>query len=259
MASQSDEITAKHNDHLEGRVLLGSEEAMFAGDKRGEGLLKTIITSSDLTVEPKFAPRRVTPNLIHLMMTTNSSWAVPAGESERRFCVLDVRNEKHTQDRAYFKALYDEIDNGGAERFMYRLHETKINWDTIAKPLATEALLEQQEDSMSDLTRVWYSFLMSGQTPGGLNPTPENVLDAFRSRLSDPFEKKRLTAAKLGRFLKKEAGAAIGRPQHAGARRRVYTFPPLAEARAAFAAKLAVVPDWEPTEDWMEEMEALLT
>jgi hypothetical protein len=173
--------------------------------------------------------------------------------------VLDVRNEKHTQDRAYFKALYDEIDNGGAERFMYRLHETKINWDTIAKPLATEALLEQQEDSMSDLTRVWYSFLMSGQTPGGLNPTPENVLDAFRSRLSDPFEKKRLTAAKLGRFLKKEAGAAIGRPQHAGARRRVYTFPPLAEARAAFAAKLAVVPDWEPTEDWMEEMEALLT
>jgi hypothetical protein len=55
-------------------------------------------------------------------MTSNHDFVVPAGENCRRFVVCDA-SDRYTENgeypaaerRAYFKALYSEIDNGGIE------------------------------------------------------------------------------------------------------------------------------------------------
>lgn len=111
---------------------------------------------------------------------------MPAGESERRFCVLDV-SDRRVGDFDYFDKLYEEIKNGGAERFLYRLlYEVEIDWNFISRPLRTEALLEQQLDSMDGLRRWWMETLRTGWLPGGGNmPLATEVYDGVRKTLGD--------------------------------------------------------------------------
>src|SRR6266511_4275181 len=116
------------NASLEGKVLVGAEEAFFAGDRSTYGALKHLVTSGTLTVEEKHEKARPVRNMAHIIMTTNEHWAVPASESERRFTVLEVSDVRQG-DRTYFGVLRTQLEQGGAERFMPRLmHEVEVDW-----------------------------------------------------------------------------------------------------------------------------------
>src|SRR6516162_6777133 len=46
-------LTGKHNKHLQNRLLVCADEAVWAGDKQAEGMLKGMVTDRTLTIEPK--------------------------------------------------------------------------------------------------------------------------------------------------------------------------------------------------------------
>ena len=69
------------------RIFLLGDEAFYAGDKAHVGILKTIITEPTLTIEGKFRDAILVPNFLHVMLTANAEWVVPASLSARRLYV----------------------------------------------------------------------------------------------------------------------------------------------------------------------------
>src|SRR5262249_29391895 len=77
-------IQAKHlvghfNSHLQQCSVLYADESFFAGDRSHESTLKGLITEQTLFIEPKGLDGFTVRNCIHLLMSSNSDWVVPAG------------------------------------------------------------------------------------------------------------------------------------------------------------------------------------
>ena len=99
--SSSHHLVGNFNAHLETAIVVFADEAFWAGDKQGEGTLKTLITGNAIRIERKGIDLKSSPNHIHLIMASNADWVVPASADERRYFVLDV-SDAHRQDHAYF-------------------------------------------------------------------------------------------------------------------------------------------------------------
>ncbi len=106
--TNSKHLVGNFNAHLEDAVVVFADEAFWAGDKRDEGVLKALVTEPTITIEAKHRNARAAKNVTHLIVASNSDWAVPASGAERRYCVLDV-SDAHLQDHAYFQALAEPI------------------------------------------------------------------------------------------------------------------------------------------------------
>ena len=172
--SNSQHMVGNFNSHLQSTVLLFADEAFFAGDKRHESVLKTLITQPTIVVEPKFMNAFSSPNYVHLVLASNENWVVPAGPEERRYFVLDV-GTRVMQDHAYFAALKKQMENGGSEALLdYLLHEDIKNFD-VRKVPRTEALVEQQKTSMAALEEWWLGKLEVGQVSSRDDRWPTTV------------------------------------------------------------------------------------
>ena len=95
------------NAHLVDALFLFLDEAVWAGDKQGEGVLKGIITERTVMIEFGVDPFPM-PNRLKILMASNNDWVVPASADERRYFVLDVSDHRRN-DRAYFNALHAAI------------------------------------------------------------------------------------------------------------------------------------------------------
>jgi hypothetical protein len=140
---------------------LQADEAVWAGDKDGEGRLKGLITSETQMVEPKNLPVIRVPNYMRVLMTSNEIWVVPAGMDERRYCVIDV-NPRCAQNRAYFREMDEQLAAGGRARLLHDL----LNFDLESVDLwqipQTKALLDQKVRSLDPIDEFWYNRLMDG-------------------------------------------------------------------------------------------------
>lgn len=144
--SNPDHLFGKFNGHLRDCVLLFADEAFYAGEKKHESILKTLITSEDLVVERKGIDAEHMPNYLHLILASNNEWVVPAGEHERRFLVLNV-GSKRRRDIAYFKAMKDELVAGGYSNLLHHLQTLDISKFEPRVVPETAALREQQRQS----------------------------------------------------------------------------------------------------------------
>jgi hypothetical protein len=258
--SKPDELTGRFNAHQQGRLLLQVEEGFWAGDKKAEGGLKHMITSPTIRIEPKFVDSFEIPNYARLLVTSNKDWVVPAGFGERRFAVLDV-SDARANDLVYFRALREEMfAKGGCARFLYYLlHEVAVNWDAIRRPPATSALLEQQVEALGPEDTWLLDILTSGDLPGDLKGNGQvlksDLLANFQPFMRGCGQGRRASEVNLGKHLRKRLGSCVrsdrsSRSNDAQQRPYLYVFAPLAECRAAFAAKLALTPEWSDVDRW---------
>jgi len=155
------QLVGRFNHHLKDCLLCFVDEGLWAGDKVAEGVLKGMITEKYVMVEPKGKDAFLVENHIWLIIASNSEWVVPAGLEERRFFVLDVSN-KHMQDYNYFKAIFDEMDNGGREAMLYDLLEMDVNINDLRKIPRTTALLDQVIHTMPTIQKFWFERLREG-------------------------------------------------------------------------------------------------
>jgi hypothetical protein len=92
---------------------------------------------------------------------TLNEWVVPVTHDERRYFVLDVPDSR-IGNRAYFSALYDQMNNGGLAAMVYDLLRRDIStFDHRAIP-KTQALAEQQKLSRDSLDCWWSDVLDRG-------------------------------------------------------------------------------------------------
>jgi len=162
-ARTSKQLTGNFNAHLATSVLLFADEAFWAGDHAAEGALKALITEEQLPIEPKGKDIFYVCNHIHLLVASNHDWVVPAGLEERRFLVLDV-SEARMQQTAYFKAITEQMDNGGREALLYHLlHEVDLEGVDLRDFPQTEALRENKFFSMTPPEKFYFEILFNGR------------------------------------------------------------------------------------------------
>jgi len=162
-----EQLTGRFNAPHEGKVLLQVEEGFFAGNRGDRGKLKHLITAPSVSIERKGIDRYEVRNCARELITSNENWVVPAEAGERRFMVLNVSGH-YANDLTYHRALREQMfQHGGCARFLHRLlNEVVVDWSRIRRPLATDALRDQQIETL-DSERSWLiDLLLDGELPG---------------------------------------------------------------------------------------------
>lgn len=152
----------KFNQHLADKIFVFLDEAFWAaGSAKHEGALKSLITESNLVVEPKGYTAQTYRNCMNIMIASNNEFVVPATEDERRFFVLNISekmsNLRKTDSKLvmdYFSNIYKEMDNGGAEAFLdYLLKIDLSNYNKYAPP--KNAALQEQIELNLNAKELW--------------------------------------------------------------------------------------------------------
>ena len=154
----------RFNAHFKNCILAFIDEAIWAGDKASEGMVKALITETTITCEAKFKDPIVLENHTNFIIASNNDWVVPAGFKERRFFVLDVPGIR-TGDHAYFEAIHTEMQNGGLEAMFYDLLHHDLSGVNLRKVPKTEALLDQIEMAMTPAQKFWLACLRHESGP----------------------------------------------------------------------------------------------
>lgn len=244
--SSPEHITGRFNSHLQNCICLFADEAFWAGDKSGEAKLKALVTEPTVAYEGKGRDAVMGKNLIHIVMASNSDWVVPAGlDGERRFAVFEV-NESRKDDRAFFRALNRQLDEGGRAAFLHDMLARDIEgWHPRNDIPQNSALADQKLRGMDPEFSWWYSLLYEGDLPGydedrdwqggevELDKTDlyDSYLSFARNRTRHPRPLPGLAKVLLSRV------GVTSRQIRSGARkdRRVFVVPDLGQARARFA------------------------
>jgi hypothetical protein len=226
--------------HLQHCVFLFLDEAFWAGDQKAEGRLKSLVTEKNITIEPKYLTPFQTPNLLHMMMASNSDWVVPAGRTARRYAVFKVSN-KRRRDKAYFTALRDEIYSSGAAAMLYDLLRLELNGWEPQEIYETSALVEQKQRSLHGLD-VWIEgILQKGRLPAPYSiKYPNRCLT--QHLIEDALKYDRYTNETLVPTKLKEVFPDIKDFNNQSA--RGWAFPALADCRRLWEARYGGTWNW---------------
>lgn len=159
--TQSSHLVGNFNAHLRDKLLLYADEALWAGDKRAEGVLKGLITESHTILEMKGIDAVASRNFSRIIMASNNDWIVPASIDQRRFVVIEA-SPARIQDSRYFKAIADQMEAGGLEALMYTLENWDLEGINLRKIHRTGALVEQQLRSLGPVGQWLYNCLEFG-------------------------------------------------------------------------------------------------
>ena len=163
-----------HGEHLTGRfnaVLAEAcavflDEALWAGDRKGEQILKALITEDTFQLERKFCDPIPVKNRLRIMIASNNQWIVPVGIRGRRYVVLDVEdryadenNSAHTAYWGPLQAQFGDLapDDGRAAMLYDLLHMdlSSFNVRVVPKSAAkTEQKLLSQRGTEAWLFEV---------------------------------------------------------------------------------------------------------
>lgn len=252
-------ISGNFNSHLHDCLLLHLEEAFFAGDKKLEATLKELITGDQILMEYKGKEPIRAKNYASVVITTNSTWVIPAGLEERRFFVLDAKDTE-MQNKAYFSAIANQLNNGGYEALMHYLLNYEYQEEILRDIPKTEALLEQKMHSLSHEEQWWLEVLQKGELPmqdewtgicgtrdmfrdycdhanisGTRYKSIQTRLGIFLNKMVPNIEKR------TGSYKTKESFLDEGPTTEKG---QYYVLPSLEDCRKAFEKRLGQKFDW---------------
>ncbi len=253
VASKSNDLVGRFNDHLGKAVLVFANEAAWGGDKQQEGALKQLITDEKMAVERKYIPTFHTKNCVHLIIASNNDWVAPMGMDDRRFVVLDVSEQKKG-DGEYFQGLADQIKNGGDRAFIHYLLDFNISdFNPRVLPAVKSQTKYINKIKTADSVTKW---LLDCLERGSLGTNPEDdweygikvSKDAAHRAYLDWCELMRInhreTMGVMTKTLKKLIGVRQPQLRQNGKRERVYEFLPLSDCRQQIEQIMGHGIDW---------------
>jgi len=254
VASKSNDLIGRFNDHLGKAVLVFANEAAWGGDKHQEGALKQLITDEKIAVERKHIPTYHSKNCVHLIIASNNEWVAPMGMDDRRFVVLDV-SEQRKGDWEYFKKLADQIKNGGDRAFIHYLSNFNINgFNPRVLPAVKSRTKYINKIKTADSVTQWFLNCLEC---GSLGTTPEHdwkygiqvSKDVAHQAYTEWCERMRINQREpmsvMTKTLKKLVDVSLRQLRHSvKIRERVYEFPPLSDCRQQVEQLMGQEIDW---------------
>jgi hypothetical protein len=157
---RSSQLIGRFNAHLEGKLVIAVEETAFTSGRIEAAVLKDLISSPTLTVEEKFGGIRECENKARIFVCTNDVHAVAVEPGDRRYMVLEVSAER-ARDYQYFRALDDEMANGGDAAMLYDLLNRKIT-SNLDDPPQTDSIARQKLFSLGHIEQAMLKVITTG-------------------------------------------------------------------------------------------------
>lgn len=249
------QLVGRFNGHFANCVFVFADEVVGKGMADGDSALKSMITEPTLPIEDKGAKIRSIVNRLHIVISANDDWSIPATPGERRFGAFAV-SSKFMGNRAYFGKLTEALEGEEMRAFFYALKNHDIsNWHPRDDVPETKLLQVQKAltgaRGPEGLLRRW---LEEGCLPGTHADFDLANVVAVDFALMDANG--RINPTVLGKYLLKFADSRRDRrPLHssisgkdASRQVTVYEFPSLAETRQKFDPKAdwsAFPSEWE--------------
>lgn len=255
-----DLLTGDFNGHLQNKLFLYLDEVLWAGNKRAEQALKSLITEPMMMINPKQVGAHPWRNRMGIFMTGNEKWIVPASHDSRRFAVNKVSNvyaqraDNEEERKKYFTPLWATMMKGdGASAMLYALLRRDLkDWHPRDNVPQTKTLTEQKVFSLGGKEEWYLHILETGQLPTPLAKKEHPRWGLSKVMFEDakrysPMKNKYLNETEFGRFLGEECGCEHKSNGQAWG----WVFRPLCEHRAAWITKFG---EWDWTEpdlvDW---------
>lgn len=174
--SNAKHLVGNFNAHLQNTLVLQADEAFFAGDRSHVSVLKSIITDPEIVIEGKGRDSILCRNRLHVIMTSNDEWVVPASLDARRFAMIDV-SSKRKGDKAYFAELAAHVRKDETlAAMLFDLQRQNLDGFEVREVPQTAALQDQKVRSLDGL-KAW---LVDVLTAGRVASTFEEYVEAGR-------------------------------------------------------------------------------
>ena len=161
--SNREQIVGRFNGHLANKLLIVADEAVWGGDIKSDGALKSLISSKLMVIEDKFARAVQMPSHCRVAFTTNARWAINATEDERRYLVLETADGPYRNTRKYFEPLYEQmLRQGGLRGFMHALLTYEYDRRILRSPKRTFGLDVQIAEGLKGPAAMLYRLLALG-------------------------------------------------------------------------------------------------
>lgn len=158
--TNEEHIYGKFNRHLATTLLLHSEEALYGGDKKHRGIIKSLITDEFRMFEQKGVDARQVRNYLRLVLTSNEAHAAPAEANDRRFTVIDMRDRMANRDLV--NKVMQELKSGGPAALFDHIIKMEYDPDLARTNIKNEDLATMQGINMSPIESWWMDTLASG-------------------------------------------------------------------------------------------------
>jgi hypothetical protein len=250
-------LVGNFNAHLEDTILLFADEAYWPDDKKYEGNLKRIITEPTLTIERKGIDATEVPNMLHMIMASNSDKIVPASIDERRFAVFEVSG-KYQQNKDYFKALVSEINNGGLEALLFYLRGYNLDdWHPRNNVPKSAVLNEQRINSLPPEARAWFECLAQGHYPFYIKDSGRYFLptQSFTKHVNENYRRSFISDRITADFFGKKGAQSMGFEKCDNNRPRGFWVPDLHEARKIWD-EVMFPHKWDDLQKWDDNLSA---
>jgi hypothetical protein len=260
VAMSRDDLFGRFNDHLLNAVFLHVDEGYTTGRAEDDAKLKGLVTEEAIQIEIKFVSKFMAKNRLKILMTTNSTWAIPAGPNARRYFVLDVP-EGRAGDKEYFKKVWAALEDGGEiECFLDYLLGLDLSDFDHRRPPMTKGLQTQMELSLNSFEAFWFGCLEEGRLCGLQLPATvgKNALhSAYREHAeADGVPAHKLVKSNGVKPVLEKLVPDLGEVDKGSAvqDRRQWSLPSLAVCRAAWEKKYGardwgVLPDFPHKEN----------
>jgi Family of unknown function (DUF5906) len=263
--ANGDQLTGRFNASIGKSCLVFLDEAVWAGDKKAEGVLKALITEPRLSLEAKFRDPITVENRLRIIVASNNEWAVPAGIGDRRWLILRVDNSyAGTNHAAYFDALGSEIENGGAAAMLHDLLAMDLGGFNVRQVPRTAAKAQQQALSLPSIEAWLYQVLQDGAMEqraqngllgakhewqeNGLIVSKDIAYTAYEGFSSKNRDYRPVGKSQWGKRLRAILDPHLTTPRITSdtGRTRTFQFGPLGDCRERFAAQIGADFEWEP-------------
>jgi hypothetical protein len=199
-------------------------------------------------------------NHTHIIVASNNDWFVPAGMGDRRWFILDVANTfAGTDHPEYWKPLYREIDNGGAEAMFFDLLNIDLSTFDVRAVPHTAAKAHQQAHSLRGIEAWVHHVLQEGAIGSdvwqndGLAVTKDHAYQCYEYFTKQQRDWRPDVKSVWSRKLRDLLGECVDDArQKIGFQERVraFKFAPLDDCRRQFALRAgAPTMEWEPTNE----------
>lgn len=216
--AHSRHFTGSFNAHFRNKIFALIEESFFSGSPSEEAIIKHMISDVETTYEAKGYDAESGQSFLRICLITNSDWAAPATEDERRFFVPTVSQaaiERNGMEEGhYFARLAQELGGGGLPALFHHLTQRRIDPAQVRKAPDSQELARQKLLTLKGTPAWLFDTLVTKRFTGRnsvvieLQHTPrynelhaDDVLDALTKHVNG-YEAARSQLYRLTEYLK---------------------------------------------------------
>ena len=146
-------VVGKFNFMAQNKLLINFNETNWGGDKKMKGKFKSFITDSNVTIEPKGKDPYDIDCYSNCIITTNENWLVDVKGDDRRFNLIELKNEVLDDD--YYEKIYEFEYFQDLANYFYNYDISKYNPKKFKKSeLHLEQVIQSQDSVELFITMI---------------------------------------------------------------------------------------------------------